>query len=73
MVIKKRDIVYESADRLYELRKAHDVLSQCASPYLVRYYGCYVLRSSHELWSVCEYMTAGCVTDFVRDHLYTFT
>jgi serine/threonine protein kinase len=48
------------------LRKEIAILRDCKSPYIVRYFGCYLKKSTGELWLVLEYCNAGSVCDLMK-------
>ena len=49
---------------LEELTMEIKFISECRSPYIVMYYGCYLMET--EIWIVMEYCSAGSVSDLMK-------
>ena len=54
----------DNSDEIDDIQQEIAMLSECASPYVTKYYGSYL--NSRELWIVMELLTGGSANDLLK-------
>jgi serine/threonine-protein kinase 24/25/MST4 len=55
----------DAEDEIESIQSEISILSQCACPYIVKYYGSYIKGT--KLWIIMEFMGGGSAKDFLDD------
>ena len=57
-------------EEVESFKKEVDILKECESPYIIKFYGCYAKKG--EIWIIIEYCDSGSVLDLMRAVPCTF-
>ena len=60
--------ISDNSDEIDDIQQEIAMLSECASPYVTKYYGSYL--NSRELWIVMELLTGGSANDLLKSKLF---
>ena len=66
--IKCDSSISDNSDEIDDIQQEIAMLSECASPYVTKYYGSYL--NSRELWIVMELLTGGSANDLLKSKLF---
>lgn len=56
--------IMDIEDEIDSFKKEVEILKECKSPYILRFYGCYFKKG--EIWIIIEYCDSGSVLDLMR-------
>lgn len=62
LIVAAKIVCFE--DEVESFKKEIDILKECKSPYILRYYGCYI--KNRDIWIIIEFCDSGSVLDLMR-------